>query len=307
MATNNSWNNQISGAIADIVLNAGTHAVNIGTDDTTAVVNIGTNGDKTIQIGSVAHNENHILIQSGSGPSAGIEISTNGTNISINSGGGNVFIENDSGTGGVTIGTGDDLSVKTVRIGSIYDVSTTEIRFGSAGTFTLSTDNGVSPIPVMNAYQNGYVNFPSQPAFQAYLSATDSNVTGDATAYQIGSGNALTVVFDQSNTFTTGGVFTAPWTGRYFFGMAALPYGMDASHDTYQLQIVTSNNTFNLAYQNGFVNDAQGGYLGSNGSVFCHMDGGDTCVFKLIVSGGTKVVSVNGGAGFTYVSGYMAM
>lgn len=66
----------------------------------------------------------------------------------------------------------------------------------------------------------GVLTNTAQPAFYAYLPTSDANVTGDGTLYKLGSGNTLTIVYDQASNFVNTGTFTAPVTGKYHFDAA---------------------------------------------------------------------------------------
>lgn len=189
-----------------------------------------------------------------------------------------------------------------------FDINGTgEFRIGvdddASDAFKISQGSalGTSDTFVMTAA--GERTMPLQPAFHSYLGTTDNNATGDGTQFVLGSGNTLTEVFDQGGDFTTAGIFTAPITGRYLFTMCVMTDNTTSSHTTWQPQCATSNNTFNFAYQSGFANVAAGDFLSGNGSVICEMEAADTADFRIVVSGGTKVVEVNAGAGLTYVSG----
>ena len=168
---------------------------------------------------------------------------------------------------------------------------------GTAGQVLTSNGAGVAPT---------YQASGGLPAvrFQANLSGTDTNVTGDGTNFQLGSGNAFTLVFNTGSAFTTGGVFTAPTTGTYFFFFGITTGDTTVAHTTWSPIITTTANAFTIAYINGFVNVGAGGFMGVNGSAFCQMTAGDTCTFNIIVSGGTKVVDILNNPGLTYVGGF---
>jgi len=151
----------------------------------------------------------------------------------------------------------------------------------------------------------GRMTNTTQPAFQAYLGTSDLNVTGDGTNYLLGSGNALTIVVNQGTNFTTGGTFTAPVTGQYFFYFAGFLMSVGAGHTTLQLQITTTGNTFNGAYINPGAVRAAGNFLGQNMSIFCPMTAGDTATFNIIVSGSTKTIGIDGNQGLTFCGGYL--
>lgn len=379
--TINSWNNQIAQANSAITLNAGTNAINIGTDATNNSIGIGTGASvKTVTVGSL-NTTSETTINGGTGSNAILILSNNGTttlgagsngtvnvgsgggtgttninsgsggllvsgptvtvrssgtinlgnmslanetinigsntsnarssfvnignnlgtsSIDIRSGSGGVAISADTGAAAVNIATG--AAAKTVTLGSTNSTSSLALRYGTAD-FTLASATGT----IMSALDTGEITYPLQPAFQAYLGTTDSNVTGDGTVFRIGSGNALTEVFDNNSDFNTNGTFTAPVTGKYYFYVFAITQNTTSAMTTFQLVIQTTAAGFNQAYQNGFVNNAAGAFLGGNGSVICQMTAGDTCVFNIIVSGGTKTVEVySGGAnGLTSVGGYL--
>lgn len=225
-------------------------------------------------------------------------ISAANSAITLNSGTNTVSVSSDASATTVNIGTG--AAAKTVTLGSTTTTSSLALKYGTSD-FTLASATGT----VMSVLDTGEMTLPLQSAFQAYLGTTDNNATGDGTIFTLGSGNALTEVFDQNGDFVTTGTFTAPVTGKYFFYMGILTQNTDIAHTTWQPQIATTGNTFNLAYQNGFVNNASGAFLGGNGAVFCSMTAGDTCIFCIIITGGTKVVEVVGNASLTFVGGHL--
>ena len=136
------------------------------------------------------------------------------------------------------------------------------------------------------------VTQPSQPAFQAYLGTTDSNVTGDGTFFTIGTGNAVTEVFDQNSDFNTNGTFTAPVTGRYLLSSNQLFLQATAAMASVNI-IITSNRTYILDSTPVMV-------AGDNGfsvSILADMDSADTAGSRTSITGGAKVVDIYGAAG----------
>lgn len=189
-----------------------------------------------------------------------------------------------------------------------FDINATgEFRIGiddgAGDAFKISQGSAIGTNDTLVMTAAGECTMPLQPAFHAYLGTQDDNVTGDATAFTLGAGNALTEIFDQGGDFITTGTFTAPIGGRYFFQICVTTDGTLSGHTTWQAQIVTSNNTFNVAYTDGFANIAADGNLGENGATIANMDASDICTFVIVVTGSTKVVDIVAGAGLTYVSG----
>jgi hypothetical protein len=168
-----------------------------------------------------------------------------------------------------------------------FVVSATSSSLGSNNTMRISTA--------------GEITKPLQPAFLAYLGTNDNNVTGDATAFALGTGNALTEVFDQGSDFVTTGTFTAPITGRYMIGCNILLQQLTAGTNSVNNALVTSNATYALSNNaNCFTGNNQ-----YNMSTFADMDAGDTYVAQAVASGGAKTVDVFGGDRRTSVWGWL--
>jgi len=152
----------------------------------------------------------------------------------------------------------------------------------------------------------GEVTMPLQPAFAAYLGGVDSNVTGDGTTFTIGSGTALTEIFDQNSDFNTNGTFTAPVTGIVTF--QANIWLQNPVGNTATITLVSSNGSWTgivsdpVAIQEGTSNIA-----GYNVSATIDMDASDTATITIINSGGAKTTDVFGSAARrTYFTGFLA-
>lgn len=176
------------------------------------------------------------------------------------------------------------------------DNSVTGDPFVVAASTALGTTN------VMSVATTGEINYPLQPAFLAYLGTTDSNVTGDGTAYTLGTGNALTEIFDQNSDFNTNGTFTAPVTGRYRLSFNMTFQEIGALHTLGNYILSTSNRAYTATYLNvGAVQT--GGFYCMSTSVLADMDVNDTATVLIAISGSTKTVDAYGVATFTYFSG----
>lgn len=143
----------------------------------------------------------------------------------------------------------------------------------------------------------GEVTMPLQPAFLAYNSATDSNVTGDNTSYTV---VCDTEVFDQNGDYNSGtGVFTAPVSGRYRFTARALVAELASAHVIQEINLTTSNRTYSLQDVFG-SNPYTQRQLEIN--VLADMDAGDTASFAVVIRSGSKVCDVYGSASGNFTS-----
>lgn len=142
----------------------------------------------------------------------------------------------------------------------------------------MTTNNSVNTYIVPTT--NNEVTMPSQPAFLAYLATTDNNVTGAGGVYTLGSGNALTEVYDQNSDFNTNGTFTAPVTGKYLLTFQATIINLTQA-TSIQANIITSNRT----YSSFRSCNATAGTLVLNIAVVADMDATDTATYTIIVTG----------------------
>lgn len=152
---------------------------------------------------------------------------------------------------------------------------------------------------------SGRRTMPLQPAFLAYLGASDSNVTGDGSSFVLGSGTALTEVFDQGNNFNTNGTFTAPITGRYFFSFALTIFNVSVAHTVGFIFLTTTNGTYDVNIINPGACKDNSSRLGFVGSAFVDMNAGDTATLSVNISLSGKTVGVRSNARDTFFSGFL--
>lgn len=149
----------------------------------------------------------------------------------------------------------------------------------------------------------GAINYPSQPAFFAYLNATQNDVTGDGTVYTL----AFPVeIYDQANNFDGTSTFTAPVTGLYSFTVG-LAIGTINSR-TLLWQAIGTSRTVTLA---SFTNVAAGqNSLILNSQFYLDMAASDTLYLTIMASGGLKQSDIATGTSTdqrTYFSGKLVV
>ena len=187
-------------------------------------------------------------------------------------------------------------------------------------TWTLGVDNSDSDSMKISASAalgttdtmiirtTGEITKPLQPAFLAYLATDDSNVTGAGTTYVLGSGNALTEVFDQNSDFNTNGIFTAPVTGRYFFSATINVYNLTNAMTSGYIELVTTSRTYLSSYINPYAASySSGNYYSFSITAFADMAAGEDARVRVTVSSGAGDTADILGAAFpaTYFSGYL--
>lgn len=164
-------------------------------------------------------------------------------------------------------------------------------------TFDGSTLTVTGDLSVAGNYTNS-----AQPAFLARRSSAASNVTGDNTSYTL----ALQVEeFDNGNDFDGTSTFTAPVAGKYFFTAGFQIEGLTSSHGTMSLTLATTSDTVGFFYGHPY-NMSSGGVLHFAVRAIIDMAASDTAVAKIKVSGGSKVVDVNGSTNIiSHFGGYL--
>lgn len=178
-----------------------------------------------------------------------------------------------------------------------FDINGTgEFRIGidddASDSFKISQGSAVGTNDTFVMTAAGERTMPLQPAFLAVLDTQDTDITGDGTLFQLGSGNALTEVFDKGGDFNTNGTFTAPITGRYYLHAAFLINPVFSSHTSGIALFNTSNADYYFAYSNAGYEAATNDFLSYYGSAFVDMDASDTATVEIQISGSTKTVDL---------------
>jgi len=201
--------------------------------------------------------------------------------------------------------------------------NTSDVFVGSGGTgifgvdISFGIDNSATGDPfqfgldtpglkvVMNFALTGEVLQQHKPAFLSRSTTSQTDKTGNGTAYNILTAGS-TEVFDLSGSLS-GSTFTAPVTGKYLLTAQVLLYGFaDANKGLFQ--IITSAETYDLM-QSEITTLSDGTYYAMYGSVLVDMTAGDTATATITCWGeAADTVDVYGHATThaTYFSGYLA-
>ena len=136
----------------------------------------------------------------------------------------------------------------------------------------------------------GEVTMAAQPAFLAFNSANDLNVTGNGAVATL---DFDTEVFDQNADFASD-TFTAPVTGRYLMTFHTRVFGVTAAADTINVNITSSNRNYRLRIDD--TNDLRGNCSYVQTSII-DMDASDTATATIQITGESSDVNdVTGGS-----------
>lgn len=174
----------------------------------------------------------------------------------------------------------------------------------NSGLYRIGADNiglALNGVKQVDFSVNGTVQ-PLQPAFLAYNSVTDSNVTGNGSTATV---DFDTELFDQGGDFT-GDTFTAPVAGKYFLTATVRVSGLTANDaDSWNFDLVVTDNTCRMSQTSTADIPAT---LSFTTSVVVDMAASDTAKVQITISGdsGGDVGDIDGGAAgtlITYFSG----
>lgn len=217
-----------------------------------------------------------------------------------------------NGTGDINVSTGDvnilggaasiDPGAATDSYAQFNESTTGKWRVGNDATddsFRISQGSALGTNDRFVMTSGGNRTLPSQCAFQANVTNTINNVTGNGTNYTI---IYDTEVFDIGGDFNLGtSTFTAPVTGKYMLGVQCRMIGRTTAND-YAITIITSNR--NYIQRTGALAT---GDLSFGFSVLADMDASDTCTFQVNIAGnGSDNMDVEGGATVNFCYGYLA-
>jgi hypothetical protein len=130
--------------------------------------------------------------------------------------------------------------------------------------------------------------------FCLYMAAIESNITGDGTAFPIKDANmsstSWTEVYDTGN-HVSGGMYTAPETGKYILSGIFHINSLTNSHDISYAKIRTSNRYYTIEGDWSSLSSANA-WLTIPLTVVADMDAGDDAWMEVTVSRSGKTVEV---------------
>ena len=193
----------------------------------------------------------------------------------------------------VTIG---DAGAEDAKI--VFDGNAQDFHIGlddSADSLTIGLGSALGTTSHMVINATGAVTKPLQPAFNVFPASDQSNIAIN-TAVTVVFG---TEAFDQNSDFASN-TFTAPVTGKYQLNVHLQLNALDTAPSLYQLQIITSNKSYNLTLAPKFASDPA--YYGITNSVLADMDASDTVLIKIYQADGTAQTDIVADSNF---NGYL--
>lgn len=194
------------------------------------------------------------------------------------------------------VGSGANTPAANLTVGTDGQVLIGATGANPAFATLTSSDSSITFTPGANTLD---LKVSTLPFFNAFLSSSVANVTGDSTAYTI---ICDTEVSDIGSDYdNTTGKFTAPVDGVYHFDYAAAVNNMGAAHTNgrYFFKIVNAGVTqqlIGIGENNPYATASNANINQVAGSATVFMTAGWTAEVRLVVSGGTLTVGVNGGA-----------
>jgi hypothetical protein len=230
---------------------------------------------------------------------------------------GDIWINTTSPTTGYML-TSKSAGIQNGRQTGIW----TQFVIGSGNINSITGANGISavqtgPIVALNGVYNSSqfsiasntVNLtgsnPTLPMFIAYLSASNSNKTGDNTSYPLIMDT--TIVNRNSMYNTTTGAITFPVAGIYSINVVLNLNGVGAAHNS-MLVALSNGGSYQIMRLNpANLADTASSYVNMTGSYVGSFTASASITPYVQISGGTKIIGLNGGSepgAISYVSGY---
>ena len=192
---------------------------------------------------------------------------------------------------GTSVNISGDLTVDSTTL--YVDSENNRVAIGTTTAGALVDVENSSNANVFQVTDDGYVTQPIQPSFLANLNSSSANVTGDNTIYTVVGAE----IFDLGSNYNAStGVFTAPVSGYYKFGLGTVLQECNTGdgHTAGQLTLVTSNASY-VAQQS--ILTASDGQYGLTLAILVPMDANDTASMTIQVNGGAKTVDAKGSTG----------
>ena len=167
---------------------------------------------------------------------------------------------------------------------------------GYSQSFRIS-DDGVDRFKID---VDGEITKPSQPAFHAYVSTSQTSPAGGDTV------DFDTEMFDIGSNFDEGlHTFNAPVTGKYLFNVRLRLATVDNNSNYLVFYLATTGQTYNYLFGLGGADGGDFPYWAIAFSCIANMAATDTAKVTYSFSGGTTVGAINSGAEYAEFSGYL--
>jgi len=162
------------------------------------------------------------------------------------------------------------------------------IAAGTAGQVLTSNGSGSAP-----TFQTA-VTPASSVAFSAYLAGALLNATGDGTLVDV---ICDTEYFDIGSNYNNAtGIFTAPSTGLYQFGVSVFLSNLGSSFTQYLMYIVANGVTYMMSQGNpANERSSASNQMTRRGTLLVQLTSGQTVKMQVEVDGSTKTVTIGNG------------
>ena len=191
-----------------------------------------------------------------------------------------------SNTGSIFFGDSGDNDIGYIQYE--HD-STNSLYFGTNAGTRMAIDS------------TGAVTMPSQPAFIASVSSTQSNIANSDT---ITMPEITSPIATDRNSDFASSTFTAPVTGLYQFNFSVSVTQKDETATYDRVTLVTSNRVYKFGITAAQMFDSAPSYHVYAGSTLADMDAGDTAKLRWDQSGGSTQADIFDSS---YFSGFLVM
>tara|TARA_R100000482_G_scaffold69715_1_gene26320 strand:+ start:15748 stop:18309 length:2562 start_codon:yes stop_codon:yes gene_type:complete len=165
-----------------------------------------------------------------------------------------------------------------------------QVSGGDFNILTCDDDRASGFVTPLTIDSSGRITKPTQPAFMAQPSSTQSNLAGDTNVDVL----MGTEQYDVGSNFSSS-TFTAPVTGKYFLSFTLYGNQLAGSANYMEMSIDTSNRNYTIIQE---PSGTESVYAGGTVAVIADMDANDTAKCRVTV-GGSSTFDVTTSSRFT--------